>query len=224
MSYGQRDLARAGTFFQKLLAACGILAACGMLAACASADPYEETFDSPGEWRTGDDIDVEGEVRDGVYDLLLKGDELIIWTTAGEQFEDGIYQVEATQVEGPLDNGFGMLLRVDDKQDDFYLFEISGDGYVWIGRYLDGGDQEAQPLVGDGWIESAAVYRGLDVTNRLRVRAESGNLIFSVNGQEVGRFTDNSFARGDIGLMARTLGVGGVRVQFDNFTVTPLER
>lgn len=193
------------------------------LMGCGGDRHYLETFDAPGNWRIGSDTDVEGEVRDGVYDLLVKADELIIWTTAGERFDDGVYEVEATQSQGPLDNGYGMLLRVDDENDNFYLFQISGDGYTWIGRYLHGGEDEATPLIGNGWIESSAVNKGLNAMNRLRVRAESGNLIFVVNDHEVGRVTDNSFRRGDIGLMVRTLGVGGVRVQFDNFTVTPLE-
>jgi hypothetical protein len=55
------------------------------------------------------------------------------------------------------------------------------------------------------------------------VIAESGNMIFFVNGSEVGRVTDNSFAEGDIGIFAQTLGQGGVRVQFDNISVSPLE-
>jgi hypothetical protein len=193
------------------------------LVRCGGERQYAETFDSPGNWRTGSDTDVEGEVKGGVYDFLVKADELVIWTTAGENFADGMYEVEATQVEGPLDNGYGMVLRVDDEKDDFYLFEISGDGYTWIGLYRDGGKEEALPLIAAGWAESSAVNKGLNATNKLRVRAESGNMIFMVNDHEVGRVTDNSFRRGDIGLMVRTLGAGGVRVQFDNFTVNPLE-
>lgn len=195
-----------------------------LLAGCGNREPYVETFDAPGNWRTGSDADVEGEVRDGVYDFLVKADQLIIWTTAGEEFADGEYEVEAVQVEGPLDNGYGMLFRADDENDNFYLFEISGDGYVWIGRYRDGGEQEAEPLIGGGWQESEAVNQGLDVLNKLSVRAEGGNLIFTVNGFEVGRVTDTTFRSGDIGLMVRTLGLGGVRVQFDNFKVTPIDR
>jgi hypothetical protein len=48
-------------------------------------------------------------------------------------------------------------------------------------------------------------------------------MIFFVNDQEVGRVTDNSFRSGDIGVMAETLGLGGVQVHFDNFTVSPLD-
>lgn len=195
-----------------------------VFAGCGGGTAYTETFDEAGRWRTGSDDDVEGIVRNGVYDFLVKADQLIIWTTAGENFSDGIFQVEATQVAGPLDNGYGMLFRVDDENDDFYLFEISGDGFAWIGRYRDGGEEEAQPLIGDGWIEVNAVEQGLNATNTLRVRAESGNIIFLVNDFEIGRVTDDAFRSGDIGLMVETLGAGGVQVQFDNFTVTPIER
>jgi hypothetical protein len=58
----------------------------------------------------------------------------------------------------------------------------------------------------------------------LRVEAESGNMIFYVNGQEVGRVTDKTFQSGDIGLFAQSLGFGGVHIQFDNYAVTPLDR
>jgi hypothetical protein len=49
-------------------------------------------------------------------------------------------------------------------------------------------------------------------------------MIFYVNGQEVGRVTDKTFQSGDIGLFAQSLGLGGVRIQFDNFSVTPPDR
>jgi hypothetical protein len=162
-------------------------------------------------------------VVDGVYNMLMKSDDALIWTAAGESFTDGVYQVEATQVAGPLNNGYGMLLRLDDDKDDFYVFKISGDGYVWIGRYLNGGDDEITPIVSNSWFESRAVTIGYNNTNTLKVEAESANLIFYVNDQEVGRVTDDTFSKGDIGLMVRTLGAGGAHIQFDNFSVEPIQ-
>lgn len=194
-----------------------------LLPGCGGTLPFVETFDSPGDWRTGNDADVIGEIRDGAYHFSLHADDVIKWTTAGKSFSDGIYAVEATQLAGPLDNGYGMLFRLDDEKDNFYLFAVSGDGYVWIGRYLDGGKEEATPIIGTGWLESPAVNQGLDVVNELQVRAESGNMIFLVNQYEIGRVTDNTLQKGDIGLMVRTLGVGGVEVRFDNFSVRPLD-
>lgn len=194
----------------------------GLLAACRGGSaPYMETFDEPGTWTVGDDTYTEGKIEGGVYDLLIKGDDVRRWTHAGESFGDGVYQVETTQVEGPLDNGFGMIFRADTDAGNFYLFKISGDGYVWIGRYRDNAEEMA--IVGNHWIQSTAVQQGLNATNVLRVQAESGNLIFFVNNQEVGRITDNAFSSGDIGLFAETLGSPGVRVHFDNFTVEPIQ-
>jgi hypothetical protein len=193
------------------------------LSACGGEQAYEETFDELGNWRTGNDADAVGRVVDGVYDMTVEADDVTIWTTAGESFADGIFQVEATQVAGPDNNGYGMVFRLDDSKDDFYIFKISGDGYVWIGRYHSGG-AEAEPLVGEWWFESPAVNRGVNQMNELRVNAEGGNMIFFVNNREVGRVTDNNFASGDIGLLVETLGQGGVQIQFDNFTVTPIEK
>ena len=192
------------------------------IVACSGSDlPYVETFDSAGSWRTGSDTYTEGEVSDGVYDLTIIGDDVSRWSPAGKNFTNGVYEVEATQVEGPLDNGYGMLLRADTEKGDFYLFKVSGDGYVWIGRYVD--EVEDQTIIGKHWFESPAVKKGLNQTNKLRVNAESGNLIFFINDSEVGRVTDHNFKEGDVGLYAQSLGLGGVRVLFDNLSVSPLE-
>lgn len=199
------------------------LLALAALACGPFGGPYEETFNSEGSWGTGSDADAEGGVVDGRYELLVKSDLGLFWSTAGESFNDGVYAVEAIQLEGPLDNGYGMVFRANPDTDDFYLFEVSGDGFVWIGRCADGCEGEVVPLVGESWLESSAVNAGLNQMNRLTVRAEGANLIFSVNGQEVGRVTDSTLGEGDIGLLVETLGEGGVRVGFDNFTVTPLE-
>lgn len=197
-----------------------VLAACG---GNSNKLPYLETFDEPGEWSNGNDGDVQGLIENGVFNMKVTADSALIWSTANKDFGDGIYQVEATATEGPLNNGYGLLLRADNEKQNFYLFEISADGYVWIGRYRSGGAEEAQTLVGDWWFESTAVKQGLNQTNILKVRAEAGNFIFYLNDQEVGRFSDNAFANGDIGVMVETLGGGGVNVQFDNFRVDPLQ-
>ncbi len=194
-----------------------LIAGCG-----SSTQSYSESFDEVGNWRAAGDANVSGTVKNGVYDFNVIADRLAFWTTAGVEYGNGRYEVEAKQVDGPVDNGYGLIFRVDDENDDFYSFQISGDGYVWIGRYRDGGSEEAEAMVNDWWFESDAVNQGLDVVNKLGVEAEDQNMIFYVNDQEVGRVTDDAFASGDIGLLVRTLGVGGVHVEFDNFTITPI--
>ncbi len=200
----------------------GVVGLILLLAACGGQSAYVETFDETGNWRTDSDSEVAGVVENGVYDFTIFADELTSWTTAGENFKDGLYEVEATQVDGPDNNAFGLLFRLDDQNDNFYAFQISGDGFVWIGRYRNGIAEE--PIVNDWWFESTAVKPGDGATNKLSVRAEGQNLIFLVNDIEVGRVSDDAFPSGDIGLMVRSLGQPNVHVQFDNFTVTPLEK
>lgn len=193
-----------------------------LFAACAAfAGPYSETFDEAGSWGTGEDLEAKGEVTGGRYEFLVKAELGLFWATAGENRSDGIYQVEATQLDGPLDNGYGMMFRVDPDSNSFYLFEVSGDGYAWVG-VCENACEDEQALAGNGWIASDAVRQGLNATNVLRVRAEGGNMIFFVNDQEVARVTDTTLRQGDVGIMVETLGQGNVLVAFDNFTVTPL--
>lgn len=198
-----------------------ILAALFLLAGCASGatDAYLETFDEPGGWSTGGDNYSVGQVVDGTYDLTITEPNISRWAAAGQSFSNGVFEVEATPTEGPLDNGYGLLLRADPAKGSFYLFKVSSDGFVWIGRYRDG--VEDGTIIGTSWFESSAVEQGLGVTNRLRVQAEAGNLIFFVNDQEVGRVTDNTFTSGDVGLLVQSLGEAGVRVRFDNLSVNP---
>jgi hypothetical protein len=187
-------------------------------------DPYTETFDDVGDWTAGEGAIASGQLVDGAYEMTIDADRSDdrFWATAGRNFADGIYQVEATPLEGAEDNGYGMLLRVDTAAESFYVFKVSSDGYVYIGLCSDScADQQA--LVDRDWFGSPAVAQGLGVTNILRVVAEGPNLIFYVNDVEVGQVNDETLEAGDIGMIAEVFTPGGLRVAFDNFTVMPLD-
>jgi len=193
-----------------------------LTAACSILDsgPFLETFDSTGNWGSGSSVDVEGQVEDGVYDMYVKANHGLFLATAGETFGDGVYELEATQLDGPLNNGYGMLFRVDEDTNSFYVFEVSGDGFVWIGYCSDLCETEAVPLVGGDWFQSPAVNTGLQTPNNLRVVVEGPKMTFYVNGVEVGRTSDSRLSDGDIAIFVEALGERGVRVAFDNFEVT----
>ena len=193
-----------------------ISVACGL----GDSGPYVETFESLGSWGSGQSADVEGQVNNDVYEMHVKNNHGLYMASAGENFADGIYELEATQIDGPSNNGYGMLFRVDEPSDSFYVFEISGDGYVWIGYCVNLCEDEAIALVGGGWYPSPAIETGHHAKNQLRVAAEGPKMTFFVNGVEVGRTSDNRLTEGDIAVMVEALGEGGVRVAFDNFRFT----
>ena len=194
------------------------------LAGCRTGDTaYEESFDQRGSWPEEDNAYARGRVFGGAYELEVKAPDGLFWATNGRVTGDGTYQVEATQVGGTLDNGYGMLFMADPAQGNFYLFKVSGDGYVQLARCRSSCESEFELLGSNRWEESAAVLQGLNQTNVLRVTAEQGNLTFFVNDQPVGRAADATFARGEVGVVVETLGEAGVKVRFDNLRFTPAE-
>ncbi len=192
----------------------------GVSCSARSPVPFLETFDQTGSWGVGSSPDVEGSVANGVYEMLVKDERGIYLATAGLQFTDGVYQVEAAQVAGPLNAGYGLLYRVDEASDSFYAFQISADGFVWIGRCRELCQGENRALIGRGWYPSPAVRTGLRVKNQLRVVANGPEMTFFVNDEQVGRTIDESLRQGDIAVAVETLGQGGVQVAFDNFEVS----
>jgi hypothetical protein len=183
---------------------------------------FHEAFDSAGSWIVGQDATAEGRIANGEYEMTIDQSGDIFWVTSGHHFADGIYEVEAKRTSGILDNGFGMLFRVDTEQQRFYMFKVSSDGYVFIGR-CDEGCTEVNTLVANDWFASSAVNQGEEDTNVLRVVASGSEMSFFVNGEEVGQASDEFITQGDIGLIAETFAPGGLQVAFDNFSVTPLE-
>ncbi|MDJ0756533.1 MAG: hypothetical protein QNJ45_23570 [Ardenticatenaceae bacterium] len=190
-----------------------------------SADfTYFATFEDAGFWAEGDlleadgTLEAQGYVTSGVFEFEAVAAEGLYWTTAGESFGDGVYEVEVTAVDGTINNGYGILFfynEKDEENSDFYLFEISSDGFVWIGR-CDNSCDEFEILVDEGWFESSAVLQGINVTNRLTVEVTGGSMRFLVNGIEVGTATDTALTSGDVGLLVESFDEGGVKIHFDN--------
>ncbi len=184
-------------------------------------NPFTDTFDEVGTWTVGDDATATGTIQNGVYNISVEESGAIFWVSGGRNFANAEYEVAATPIEGTVDNGYGMLFRVNNEEKNYYLFKVSSDGFVWIGRCATN-CTESTALVERDWFASDAVLQGLGLTNILRVQASGSDMIFYVNDTEVGRTTDETYTAGDIGLIAETFAPGGLQVEFDNFTVTPI--
>ncbi len=188
------------------------------MAACAARESaaWSEPFDAPGDWHLSADAAADVAVQDGSLRVHVFEVGQVAWASADRTYSDFRLTVEATQVSGPADNEYGILVRMQDDQ-HFYAFSISGDGYVRAAR-LNGA---SWIILGPDWAPSDAVHQGA-ATNVLEVEATGTTFIFRVNGVEVLQVEDATYAKGDTGLYAGTFSEGDVVITFDNLEVQPL--
>lgn len=130
-------------------------------------------------------------------------------------FDDFVLEVEATQLAGDLESSYGLLFRMRSPE-EFYRFEITGDGRYMIERHNADGTWTRYL---DDWLVADSIKQGHNETNTLGVVADGPLLIFSINGQPVQQLTDPAYASGTIALSGGTFGQPGLSVAFDNLVV-----
>jgi hypothetical protein len=183
---------------------------------------YEQSFDDPGSgWSTFDGDGVSVSYEDGGYQMVIDRTAYMVWGNPEPDLDlaDMVIEVDVRQVEGPLDNNFGVFVRYLEGDDrySYYWFQISADGFYSVDLRNEG---EWNTLV--GWEASPAVYTGLGVTNHIRVECSGGQFRFYNNNVHLVDVSDGTIHRGNIGLAAGTFEEPGVVVQFDDVRVYEL--
>ncbi len=177
---------------------------------------YSDDFSDPGSgWDIREGDDGSTVYQNGEYHITVSEIDWVAWGNPYSNFSDFVLDVDATQVSGTNDNDFGVLLRYVDV-DNFYRFEISGDGYYSFDLMQD---NEWITLI--DWTESSAIRQGND-TNAITVLCEGDLFTFYVNGEYLGEYRDSTFPSGDIGLLAGTIEEAPVHIAFDNIKVWAL--
>ncbi len=189
-----------------------------LLSACApgASLPFRESFDDARNgWTLTQSSQAEIAIGGGQLSIAVNQPDSLAWSVAaGKTFDDFTLDVDATPLSGPDDNDYGVIVRhLDDE--DFYRFEISGDGYYNVQKRQKG---KWEKLVAD-WTESSAIRKG-KATNHLRVVCAGNTATFYVNQVKLIQVTDDSFKRGQVGVFAGTLAEPGVRVAFDNLQMS----
>jgi hypothetical protein len=175
---------------------------------------YSDDFsDINSGWSKKSSSPKESEVgyEDGKYLITVFRENGSASAWLKRDFNDFVIEVEATKEGGPDGNGYGVILRR--LEDNFYRFEISGDGYYQFDKRQDGKWIDIIP-----WTRSITINTG-EATNVIKVECNGDEFAFYVNGVELGICTDESFIAGEIGLEIGTLTEGGSRVSFDNLKV-----
>ena len=193
------------------------------------------------DWDVFDDGQLAASAENGALRLRVNAFQSLPYSLARPYFADFDLRVSARAVEGPLNNGFGLMFRMLDK-DNFYQFLTSSDGYYQVLRSV-AGDVKYLTL----WLPSPIVNQGLDAANELRVIAQGDTFRFFVNGQPallcipddpaaestyneltgecidgqmLDTLVDDHIAAGRLGVVAQSFNEAGVVVDFDNVLVT----
>ncbi|MBI5952975.1 MAG: hypothetical protein HY865_15060 [Chloroflexi bacterium] len=161
--------------------------------------------------------EVERLSENGQFIMNVVSPSYIGWTECtGSEFSDLILEVDATQVSGPNNNAYGVILRYGLEADAFYTFIISGDGYY---AFTVDGVNYTDPEFLVEWTESSAIRQGAQ-TNRLKVVAVGSSLKYYVNDQFLGEVQDSRFTTGTVGFFTGSVEEGNVRIAFDNLRVS----
>jgi hypothetical protein len=177
---------------------------------------YSDDFSDPGSgWDIREADDASTVYQSGAYHITVNEIDWVAWGNPYSYFTDFVLDVDATQVSGPDDNDFGVLLRYVDV-DNFYRFEISGDGYYSFDLMQD---DEWITLI--EWTETPVIRQG-NSTNTITVVCDGDLFTFYVNGQYLNEYRDSTFTEGDIGLLAGTIEEAPVHIAFDNVRVYAL--
>lgn len=139
---------------------------------------------------------------------------LDFYSKPGYTFRDVRIEVEAIKIGGPDNNTFGAICRMQDEK-NYYAFVISSDGYAGIIKVVEGEYQ----LINSESMEFAPSVRQGEAINYLVVTCQYNFLKLDINGENQFSIQDNSFTRGDVGLIAGSFEEPGVDIFFDNLTV-----
>lgn len=184
-----------------------------LLAGCLGASQsFEDDFSDPASgWGAASHETYVRGYQQGRYLFQIDVPQWFVWATSGRSYED-VELATVVRTAGQTDNHYGLICRYREEQ--FYYFAISTDGYYAIFRMDEEG--ELRPLTGSAMLRSTTIHTdGTD--NRLTASCRATELTFYVNGALVAEIEDDTLVKGDVGMATGTGSTGGTSVWFDDF-------
>lgn len=141
---------------------------------------YATGFDGGADdWEQTIRRDKSQEVLNGRMRLTVETAQNGVFSAAGPYFSDFDVTVDATTLDGPLDNGFGVIFR-QLNDGTYYIFLISADGFYRVKRL----DNNVSKVL-HNWHTSSLINTGVGATNQLRVIGIGDRFRFFINGEPV---------------------------------------
>jgi dipeptidyl aminopeptidase/acylaminoacyl peptidase len=174
---------------------------------------YQDDFsDSASGWDDAFDKYTIKQYGNQKYHIVIQTSNLMAWGLANRDIGDFVMEVDAAQEEGPDNNGYGLIFRMQDRQ-NFYRYDISGDGFYLLSKFING---EWVTLV--DWTASPQVNKGQSA-NRLKVSAFGPSISIYANDQLLATVNDKTFSHGNFGFFAGTFSEPNLWVSFDDIRV-----
>ena len=171
---------------------------------------YEDDFSDPSSgWDDAFDRYTTKQYGNQKYYVDISTSNLVAWGLANRNIADFRLEVDAAQEAGPNNNGYGVLFRFKDR-DNFYRYDISGDGFFLLSKFDHG---EWVTLV--PWTASSAINVG-QAANRLAVEAIGSQIRVYANGDLLAEVEDDAFTDGNFGFFASTFSEPNLTISFDD--------
>ena len=150
--------------------------------------------------------------------IELNAPNLVQYSKLAEPtFSDFTLEVDARLDGGSPASTYGVIFRMQ-SPDEFYRFEITGDGMYIVERHDADGTWVRHT---EDWLDTVAINKGIGATNHLRVAADGERIAVSVNNVLLEEVIDGTYSSGNIALDAGTFDGAGASVSFDNLIVFP---
>lgn len=163
-----------------------------------SAEPgeliYATSFDGDmSDWTQEEGTRLSTGVVDGAMQIAVTTPGSGIFSVIDPYMRNFDLSVAAKAVDGPEDNGYGVVFRQrqvttysllglfqKQSRNDYYIFLISSDGYYQVKRIYDGSEK-----IVSNWNRSDAINQGVGAENLIRIVAYEDQFRFFINGEQV---------------------------------------
>jgi 3-keto-disaccharide hydrolase len=169
-----------------------------------------------GSWKLESDENGSTTIVPEQLLIEINNPDLVQYATLKDiQLSDFMLEVDGRILSGSPQSSYGVLFRMQGPE-QFYRFEITGDGTYLLERHDQGGGRTL--FMGD-WRSSASINEGLNVTNHIGIEARGPNISLYVNDELLDEVTDDAYLAGNIALDAGTFASAPLQVAFDNLTI-----
>jgi hypothetical protein len=176
---------------------------------------FEDDFETGKGWATVEESNFVMEYSIGSYRIYVKmftGDAPV-FSVRSANYDNIRVEVDVTKDIGPSDNFFGVMCRFKDAR-NYYRFVVSRNGYYNIGKKLNGEFVD----LGSGTLDN--VFNQGEGYNRIRADCSGDTMALYLNGTKLLEVKDQSFDKGQVGLLVGTRNDEGADVYFDNFAIS----